>query len=65
MNPKTLKQLRTKQNVVICYGRNGHRLWEGNRKDIPEHLKNYYVCQKLNNNRYSYIEVVEDLAWFE
>ena len=65
MKPKTLKQLRTKTNVVICYARTGERLWEGNRKDIPEQLKRYYVYQKINNNRYTYIEIVEDLRWFE
>ena len=64
MEPKTLKQIKTKQNVVICYARNGHRLWAGPRQEIPEQLKQYYVYQKINNDRYTYIEIVEDLAWF-
>ena len=64
MQPKRLKQIRTKNNVVICYARNGHRLYEGNRKDIPEELKQYYVYQKINNDRYSYIEIIEDTTWF-
>lgn len=65
MSPiKTLKQTRTKSEVVICYARNGHRLYKGSSKEIPEELKQYYVYQKINNKRYTYIEIVEDEQWF-
>ena len=62
---KKLKQLRTKNQVCICYARTGHKLYKGPRKNIPSHLKNYYVYQKINNNLYSYIEIIEDKEWFE
>ena len=61
---KKLKQIRTKNQVCICYARTGDRLYKGPKQNIPEHLKEYYVYQKINNNLYSYIEIVEDKAWF-
>ena len=67
MKIQKLRSIRAsnKKPVRICYARNGHRLWEGMKKDIPEEFKDYYVFTKINNPRYTYIEIVEDTIWFE
>ena len=62
---KKLRSIKTKKQVVICYARTGHRIWSGLKQDIPEELKNYYVFLKINNNRYTYLEIVEDEEWFK
>lgn len=61
-----LKDLKIKgKTVTICYARNGHRLYKGSQKEIPQHLINYYVWENFYN-KYTdntYLEVTEDKKW--
>lgn len=65
---KQVKNMKFKsETVTICYGRNGHRLYEGSVSDIPENLKEYWcgyqIYNKYTNN--TYIEVTEDEGWWK
>ena len=50
--------------VLIAYARNGHLLYEGSVKDIPEHLRDYYVSYFSEGYRKTYVDCVEDTGWF-
>lgn len=52
---------------IICYARNGHRLYEGATSNIPEHLLNYYTGYVIYNKvtKNTYLEVTEDKGWWK
>lgn len=63
---RQVKDLNIKtSNVLISYARNGHLLYEGEAKNIPEHLLDYYVTYFSEGLIKTYIECVEDTKWFD
>ena len=64
MKIRKVKSLRTKKIITLCYGRTGERLFRGYLKDLPEHLKNYYISDMIVHKDRIYLEAVEDKEWF-
>lgn len=66
---RQVKDLNIKtSNVLISYARDGHLLYEGEAKNIPEHLLDYYVTyfsEGIIKTIKTYIECVEDTKWFD
>ena len=49
-------------NVIIVHEPTGQHLFEGEMKDCPDHILNYYVVEKITNKvtRRVYLGVHED-----
>ena len=68
MKAKLIKNIKFKTSTVtICYGRNGHLLYEGSKDKIPAHILDYYTAYWIKNTirDNTYIEVTEDKKWWE
>lgn len=68
MKAKKIKDMKFKYDyITICYGRNGHRLYQGYICDIPEHLMEYWCGYQIINKslKRHYVEVTEDEKFWQ